>query len=157
MARAHLTRRAALALLAGATVAACSPGGDSDGATATPDPDAAIREQVAEQEWSLVALYDAVIAAQPALADDLGALRQQHVDHANALGSASPPASSASPSAVPNAPEVARATLIEAEAAAVRERTQACQATVGAEPARLLALIAASEAGHAAYLRGAAT
>ncbi len=157
MARAHLTRRAALALLAGATVAACSSGGNSDEATATSDPDAGIREQVAGQEWSLVALYDAVIAAQPALAGELAALRQQHVDHANALGSASAPPASASPPTVSSSPEAARATLLDAEAAAVRERTQACQAAVGTEPARLLALIAASEAGHAAYLRGAAT
>ena len=103
-----------------------------------------------------MSLYDAAIAAQPSLAAELAPMRQQHVDHAAALGTPSPAATSSATSAAPafSSTAAARAGLIEAEAAASRDRARACQSAIGAEPARLLALIAASEAGHAAYLRG---
>ena len=146
-----MTRRVALTLLVGAGVAACTPGGSADDPTASPDVDAGIRDQVVADEWSLVAQYDAVIAAQPSLAADLSPLRQHHVEHAQSLGSASPTTSSAPPASAATV-----TALADAETAATRQRGQACQSATGPDTARLLALIAASEAGHASYLRGLA-
>lgn len=146
----RLTRRATLALLVGAGVAACSPGDNADPEPSpTPDPDALTREDVAAQEWALVALYDAAIAAEPGQAKALATLRDQHVEHASALGSTTPGAS-APASAAPG-----RAQLAAAEEEASRARVTSCSRAVDAELARLLALIGASEAGHAAYLRTA--
>ena len=150
---ARLTRRAALALLVGAGVVACSPTSDA-GPTPSPtaDPDAQTRAEVAAQEWALVALYDAAIAAQPAQAAELSLLRDQHVEHATALGS-----STASASATATGPAPDRATLTAAEEEASRSRVTACARAVQPDLARLLALIGASEAGHAAFLRGRAS
>ena len=145
----RITRRTALALLAGGAVTACSPGsGTGPDASETPDPDALTREQVIRDEWSLVALYDAALAAQPN--PELSALRDQHAEHAAALGSASPPSASSS---APPAPS--RTALAESEASAAKQRAQACEMAADTDLARLLALIAASEAGHAAFLKRA--
>ncbi|MFM8773679.1 MAG: hypothetical protein ACKOFP_07545 [Actinomycetota bacterium] len=147
-----MTRRTALALLAGAGLAACTSGGDSDADTSpTADPDAATRAEVVAQEWALVALYDAAIAASPSNSRDLAVLRDQHVEHAGALGSSAATSSSASSAAAPT-PD--RAQLAVAEAEASRARVTACARAVQPDLARLLALIGASEAGHAALLKG---
>lgn len=146
----RITRRAALALLAGGAVAACTPGSDSGpDASPSPDADALTREQVAADEWSLVALYDAALSSQPDLAAELSTIRDQHVEHAAALGSSTPPSGSASASPAPPG----RDALAAAEATAAKQRAQACGSAHDTELARLLALIAASEAGHAAYLK----
>ena len=152
--QARLSRRAVLAIVAGVGVAACSPASDGGDATASPDGDATVTAQVCAQEWELVGLYDAAIAAQPSLASALAPIRPQHADHAAALGSTSPPPPSTSLTPSFATEGSTRSALAEAETAASRDRARACQAVVSAEPARLLALIAASEAGHAAYLRG---
>lgn len=146
---AWLTRRAALAIIVGAGVAACTPGGEAGpDPSPTSDPDALTRADVAAQEWTLVAMYDAAIAAQPAKADELAALRDQHIEHAQALGSTAPSGSALAMGAAPD-----RAQLTTAEMDASRDRVSACSRAVEPGLARLLALIAASEAGHAAVLR----
>lgn len=155
---ARLTRRALLggAALAGAALvaAACTPApgpepSDTSGAPA-PDVDAQVRDSVAADEASLTALYDAVIAAHPALASDLAVIRDEHREHAEALGVAP------SPAAAPAIGSRAEAlvALTDAEKRAVGQRTAACEAAAAEDLARLTALIAASEAGHAEYLRG---
>lgn len=149
----RLTRRAALALVVGAGVAACTPGDNAaPDPSPTSDPDALTREDVAAQEWALVALYDAAIAAQPGQAKALATLRDQHVEHATALGSSAP---LTSPSSATTVPDVAQ--LAAAEEEASRARVTSCSRAVEADLARLLALIGASEAGHAAYLRAASS
>jgi len=149
-----MTRRTALALLAGAGLAACTSGGDSVADTSpTVDPDAGTRAEVVAQEWALVALYDAALAAPSGRADELTLLREQHIEHARALGStpATPtPSASASVPPVPSAQDLAAA-----EADAARRRVNACSRAVEPELARLLALVGASEAGHAAFLKAA--
>jgi hypothetical protein len=111
-----------------------------------------VRSDVAAQEAAIIALYDAAIAAHPDLATDLATLRDEHAEHAEAVGSPAP---------APSAPAVgsraeALAAITEAEKQAIAQRTAACEAASGADLARLTALIAASEAGHVEYLRGIA-
>lgn len=161
--RAGLTRRTllaggiALGAVALAAAGCTSSPDDSSGGSPSPvdpDPDASVRQAVAEAEAAIIALYDAAIAAYPALAADLGAVRDEHRAHAEAMGIAV-----ASPSPSPPAPatrSAALAGLAEAERAAVLERTAACEASTGADLARVTALIAASEAGHVEFLRGIA-
>jgi hypothetical protein len=111
-----------------------------------------VRADVAAQESAIIALYDAVIAAHPALATDLAAIRDEHAAHAEAMGVAGP--STASP--VVGTRAEALAALSDAEKQAIAQRTAACEAASGADLARVTALIAASEAGHVEYLRGIA-
>ncbi len=157
--RGPLTRRALIggsALIGAALVAAaCSPSPSpepSDSATPEPDADAQVRADVAAQESAIIALYDAVIAAHPALASDLSAIRDEHAAHAEAMGVTGP---SAAPPVVGTQAE-ALAALSDAEKQAIAQRTAACEAASGADLARVTALIAASEAGHVEYLRGIA-
>ena len=156
---ARLTRRALIggSALVGASlvIAACSPSptpGPTDTPAPTEDPDAQVRADVATAEATLIGLYDAVIAAHPALASDLTVIRDEHAAHAEAMGVALPPA--AAP-AVGSRAE-ALATLTDAEQQAIAQRTAACESASGADLARVTALIAASEAGHVEYLRGIA-
>lgn len=157
-----VSRRAILAAGATLAAAACSPGTDAapspSGSTpeaAPPDPDLGLRSEVAAREWALVALYDAALAA-PGAPDPslLSLLRDQHREHAGALGS-SGPEDTASPTPTATGVDV-RARLIEAEQQAAGARSDACQAARDPDLVRLLALIAASEAGHAESLRGSA-
>ena len=138
-----------VALLAAACTSAPAPG-----PTATPspdvDPDAEVAATVAADEAMLIALYDAAIAAHPALAPELTALRDEHAAHAGAVGS--PPTPAGAPAVGSRAEAVAA--LLAAEERAVAQRTAACEAATAIELARLTALIAASEAGHAQFLRG---
>jgi len=147
-----ISRRAALAIIVGAGVAACTPAGEpSPDASSTSDTDALTRSDVAAQEWMLVAMYDAAIAAQPSKVDELTSLRDQHIEHAQALGSAAPGGSASPVSAAPD-----RAQLVAAELQASRDRVTACSRAAQPDLARLLALIGASEAGHAAFLKDGA-
>ncbi len=157
--RAGLTRRALLggSAVVGASLvmtAACTssiePPPESTAAP-EPDPDARIREEVAGQEAALIAVYDATIAAHPGLADALRGIREEHAAHAEAMG---PPVSGAAPPQVPATRAGAITALVEAEQQAIALRTSACEAAAGADLARVTALIAASEAGHAEFLRG---
>jgi hypothetical protein len=152
-----LSRRALLSgsalagavLLVGACTSAPSPA-PTVSPDPGPDPDEQVRAGVAADEAQLLALYDAVIAAHPALAASLTAIRAEHAEHAAAMGvSATPPA----PPAVGSRAE-AVAALIAAEQQAIAQRTVACEASAEGDLARLTALIAASEAGHAEFLRG---
>lgn len=154
-----LTRRALLggsaALGVTLLAAACStsPSPEPTSTTAPePDADAAVRVDVAAGEAALLALYDAVIAAHPALAADLTLVRDEHAAHAEAMGVPLP--SDAAP-AVGTQAEALTA-LTDAEQQAIAARTAACEAATGADLARVTALIAASEAGHVEYLRGLA-
>lgn len=156
---ARLTRRALIggSALVGASlvIAGCSPNPSpepTDTPAPTEDPDAQVRADVAAAEAALIALYDAVIAAHPALASDLTAVRDEHAAHAEAMGVAPSPVSAP---AVGSRTE-ALAALTDAEQQAIAQRTAACEAASGADLARVTALIAASEAGHVEYLRGIA-
>lgn len=154
---ARLTRRALISgsALAGVSlvIAACSSSpspGPTDTPTPTEDLDAQVRADVAAAEAALIGLYDAVIAAYPALASDLTAIRDEHAAHAEAMGVAPSPVIAP---AVGSRAE-ALAALADAEQQAIAQRTAACESAAGADLARVTALIAASEAGHVEYLRG---
>jgi hypothetical protein len=155
--RASVTRRALLggsAVVTAAVLVGCSSEPEpkpSDSPTPEPDADAQVRARVASDEIAIIALYDAVMAAHPDLSPELMPLRDEHAEHRDAVGDAS--ATTSPTPAVGTRPQ-AIAALIEAEQRAVAERTTACEAAAGTDVARLVALIAASEAGHAEYLRG---
>ena len=156
MRRPGLTRREILggSVLLGVLVACTadpSPGPTATSSGPGPEPDATVRADVAQQEADLIALYDATLAAHPDLTEALTPIRAEHAAHAEAMGvttTATPPASVASVRGE------ALANLIEAEQQAVALRTAACEACAEADLARTTALIAASEAGHAEFLRG---
>jgi len=157
----RLTRRAVLggsaivgvAILTGCTsdpapdASTASPTGESDAA----DADAPVRTSVAADEAAIIALYDAVLAAYPRLSADLAPLRDEHIAHADAMGESVAPAA---PPAAPASQPQALAALVDAEQQAVAQRTSACEESTGEDIARTIALIAASEAGHAEFLRG---
>ena len=164
-----LSRRAVLSAGVALAVAACSPSADAPPAPeqstpseSPPDPDLGLRGDVAAQEWALVALYDSALATPGTLDPSLLALmRDQHREHAAALGSAEPPAgaptsATGSPSTAPAPGGDVRARLIESEQQAAGARTDACGAARDPDLVRLLALIASSEASHAESLRGTA-
>ena len=137
----------------------CTSTADPDSSSASgtdpapaPEADAAVRAGVAADEAALIALYDAVIAAHPDLAGDLTPLRDEHVAHAESMGALE---SAPVPAGVGTRAQ-ALAAIREAEQRAVAERTASCEECTTADLARLTALIAASEAGHAQFLRGIA-
>jgi len=126
-----------------------------------------LRARIAEEVEALEAEYSAVMERFPESRESLADLAAEHGDHAQALRgpaaarSRSPSRSpSPSPSPFPSASSAARAAslpearraLAGVEVRASRRRgRQAVQA--GPVLARLLASIAACEAGHAALLR----
>ena len=143
-----MSRRAVLAAgagIAGAGVlAAC---GDS---TAAPGPaDDPVATEVAGAEQALIAQYQAFIAAFPQLSVELTPILDQHADHLKALGVTI--TSTAAPVAASD-PRTAVAVLADAEREAAKARRTSCVAATNPELARLLALIAASEASHAPAL-----
>ncbi len=155
-----VTRREVMGLGALLGLSACTGSGDGDstsgstsGSSTTSDPDAALAQQVAEQEWALVAAYDRALQAQPDLAPLLAPLRDQHREHASAVGSTQAPTGQSSSLAAGASREQVLSDLLAAERAAVTQRTEACDAARGSDFAALSALIAASEAGHVEYLR----
>lgn len=158
-----ITRRTGLALALAAPIgllAACSDGASdaavpagSDGSGDVPSGKQAVDQAV--QEADLVALYDAVLAAFPGsdAADVLAAVRDQHARHRDALGGATGP-SAATPT-VPTTLRGALTALADTEREASRARIRACVDAADPEKARLLSLIAASEASHVPALRAA--
>lgn len=120
------------------------------------DPDDQLRRSVAQSEIALIAAYDAAIAAFPTLAQRLGDFRDQHQAHLTAVslnldvGTASSPAS---PTRAPGGAASAVRSLRRLEAAAARDRIDACGAAADSDLAELLGRIAASESGHVAALR----
>lgn len=125
----------------------------SDSPSPETDADAQVRAIVTADETSIISLYDAVIAAHPDLSGDLSPLRDEHVAHREAMGD---PSSSTPPAPAVGTRAQAITALVEAERQAVAQRTTACETATGTDVTRLVALIAASEAGHAEYLRGLA-
>lgn len=160
LARRGLTRReglVALALLAPAgLLAACSGAEEpTPGSTTASAPTADLAGEVAAEESTLIATYDAVLAAT-GLGDEASArlalIRDQHAQHLEALGGTAGPATS-SESSSPLTTDAAVANLIAAEREASRSRIRACVSADDAELARLLTFIAASEASHVPALR----
>lgn len=148
------------ALLVGCTsVPEPAPTG-SEAPAPEPDADAQVRLDVAAGEAAIIGLYDAVLAAYPGLADDLAPLREEHLAHAAAMGDPIAPSPGSTdagpadvgPTDVGSQPQ-ALAALIDAEQKAVAQRTSACETSSEEQLARTIALIAASEAGHAEFLR----
>ncbi len=151
-----LTRRLALGLGAGTAawlMTGCS--GGSIPFIAPADPDDEVRQAVAVSEQELLAAYDAVIAALPALGPRLKPLRAQHAEHLAAMAptdvASASPAPGGSPSVAPNRPAALR-TLRRLESRAVRQRTNAAVQAADSELVEVLARIAASEAAHVAFL-----
>jgi hypothetical protein len=154
-----ITRRAGLRALALigpiGVLAACTDDGapiPGPSATATQEPPPA--EASAADEAALIAQYDTVLGAFPEADADvlaaLAAIRDQHVQHRDALGGAEP---QTDPSAPPVGVRAAITALIAAERQAGKARIRACVAAENPEVARLLALIAASESAHVPALR----
>ncbi|NHC13572.1 hypothetical protein [Motilibacter deserti] len=167
-----------LVALGGAGALGGCTGEDGPAPPAPPDPDAEPLLRARAAEDRLLALYDAAIAQQPALADRLEPFRAEHAGHLEALSAGSSPtpsltaptatspaapaaASSAAPTPAPGAPT---APALPATPAAVlrllaQEESAAADArvdglvTASAPVRRLLASIGASEAAHAALLR----
>ena len=133
-----------------------STAGPTDPVDPTADVDIALREGVAREEGDLIARYEATITAHPALADRLRPLAAQHREHRAALrgDAADTDDQTISPPAVSADAATALADLAAQERAAADSRTTACVDASGHTTARLLALIAASEASHAEALGG---
>lgn len=157
----HLTRRQGLTLLVALAVPAglSACGGESPEAspvatTAPPAPDLA--EVVAGEELALIALYDAALAGLPETDERrrtlLTALRQQHVEHRDALAPdvTIPLDEEASDGGTLDAAPVAPGLrdLAAAERKATKARIRACVETDDPQLARTLAFIAASESSH---------
>ena len=139
------------AVLIGATgiagtgiLTACANGTETSAAAADP-----VSAEVAGAEQALIAQYQAFITAFPELSVDLTPLLEQHADHAKAIGVKAPATSA--PVAAADA-RTAIAVLADAERAAAKARRASCVAATDPELARIVALIAASEASHAPAL-----
>lgn len=148
-----LGRRTALGLGAGAAAWLLTGCSSAPIPFIASDPDDDVRRSVAESERRLLAAYDAVLAALPALAPRLKVLRAQHADHLAAMGDlpADSPGATPSPTVPPNRPAALR-TLRRLESQAARQRTDAAVAASETDLVEVLARIAASEASHVAFL-----
>lgn len=115
------------------------------------DTDAAVRAEVASGEQAMIDLYNATIAAFPALSTKLTPIRDQHAAHLSAMDVAAP-----SPTAItqpaPASANDAVSALIAAERKATAGRTDACVKASTPQLAWALSLISASEASHVAWL-----
>lgn len=172
-----LLAAAALPLAAGSLAACTGDGGDAASTSPSPgapdDPDLALRRQVWADEAALLAAYDATLDAHPDLADRLAPLRAQHLAHRDATGVSGPSGANGgaaasggssagggtatgggSDAAVPSSRRAAVAALAALERKAAGARTDACGRAASGELARVLALVSASEASHAAALSG---
>jgi hypothetical protein len=148
--RTGLTRRQGL-LFALALPVATAAGCSSEAAPPVPpSPSGVDEDATVVDEQALIGRYEATAAAHPALAEALAPLADQHRAHLAALGS--PDAPGRPPTEVPALPSAALAALVQAERSASRQRIDACVAAESGDRARLLAFIAASEAGHVAAL-----
>src|SRR3954469_24357267 len=146
------------ALLGGAAVVCL--GGCTRHKPHIPTPRENLLDETLALEESLLAAYDAALAevrTATALARTLTLIRSAHAAHRTVLltagaVSASPATASPTPLPVPRG-ETAR-TLAASESAAATIRTDTCL-RAPRDLAPLLASLAASEAAHAALLRGA--
>jgi hypothetical protein len=145
--RALLAVPAAVSLLGG-----CSGSGvrSVSATTRSAVPGAALRATAGRDSIRLLALYDAAVAAHPALAGLLGPLRDDVARHAQAFG-----ARQSAVSASPQAPATASAAV--AALAATEQALADARATalLDAPPelARLLASVAAAGAVHVLLLK----
>ncbi len=177
------SRRAVLAGASAVLLAGCTGRGSPE--PPRPDPDDAVREQVSADVQRLVALYAATSTRHPSLRRRLDPLAAEHTAHLAALAGGRPRATpapvtsspssagtssagtssassaatassrpSASPPAVPPSPGQARSLLVRAERDGAAQRVIQ-SAAASPTLARLVAAIGASEAAHAALLRGA--
>ncbi|MFF4504179.1 hypothetical protein [Streptomyces sp. NPDC001401] len=161
-------RRSLLASAAGAALlVGCSTGsgGSEESAGGSLSVTQKARALAARDSVGLLGRYDAVLAAHPAVAEQLRPLRAEVVRHAEAfggtvakgggsIGSASPSASASESSpyaAVPANEKDALAELAAAERA-LADRRIAALLDVPGELARLLASVAAAGAAHAYLL-----
>ena len=138
-----VTRRALVAGIIGAplVLAACGSGGGGPSTSGAP------MSRCAQGEAGLIALYDAAITQHPDKAF-LVTIRAQHQEHLDAFVAAGASATQGAPTS-----NVSVKDLQKAEQSAADARTQDCiDAGTDAEVARLIALVAASEAAHAALL-----
>jgi len=160
------TRRSVLAAAASLPVVAagCSKGIGALGTPPRPSPDVAVVRDAIDAETFMIARYNAVLTAVPALAGSLRPLLQQHHEHLARLRARliEPPASSQAqdtssaaatpaPPPAPGTPAAAQNYLRLAEQAAA----STLLGKITAAPpslAQLLASIAASEATHALLL-----
>jgi hypothetical protein len=131
--------------------------GSTSGATSlaptnSPAPDEAIRASCATAEADLIARYDATLMAYPGIAG-LSTIRDEHAAHLEAFGVSVNPSSTPD---VATSQTQALKDLQQAEQSAAEARTTDCVAVGDAALARLIALIAASEAAHAVALGGTA-
>lgn len=150
--------------------------------TSTEDLDNSLRRTVRAQELALISVYDQAISLYPQLTASLRPLADQHRQHHDALAAPSATSDEAadlnatedldqseSEETEPTTPGDATglptndgpgalAALAAAERVAADQRTDSCVAAQLPTLARLLALIAASEASHAeALTRGGAS
>lgn len=156
----------AAAALAGCTSAGDRRPGQPDAAERAARAEAALRTRSAAAGRTLLARYDAVLAAHPALTGRLTPLRAAVAAHVTALGEGgttpAPPPSTA-PAPAPAAPKAAVPAPVPADPdAALRELASAARATADThttalltappEYARLLASVAAAGAVQAFLL-----
>jgi hypothetical protein len=147
----------ALALIGPAgLLVACSGDPAPDEPQPTPSP-TSVTDRTVASERELVALYAAVAAAFPDIAQALGAIGSQHAAHARALTGSDavdgPTGASPTPIAVPATRSAALDLLVASERRAQRERLDACVAAAEPGLARTLAFVGASEASHIPALR----
>lgn len=134
----------AAALAGSMALAACSSASPT---SANSDTDT-VRAQVAAAEGALVALYATTVAAFPELAAGLQPIMREHQAHLAAMGTGLA-TDAATPAGQPPATAAqALIALADAERRAAQQRREACVAASDDELARILALIAASEAAH---------
>ncbi|MDZ7576604.1 MAG: hypothetical protein U0904_00275 [Candidatus Nanopelagicales bacterium] len=149
-----IQRRTLLAgFLAGTALAAvgCSSGIPVIGST---DPDAEVKAGTAASEAGLIAIYDSVIEAFPALGKDLTPFRDQHSQHLSAIvGDGGAPASANVTIDVASQLDAARL-LRRAERQAAKLRVEGCVAARDASLSELLSVIGSCEAAHATFLAG---
>ena len=157
-----LTRREgliALALVAPAGIlAACTGSAEPSPPSASASaPPADLAAEVAGEESALIATYDALLAAVAGLGDEATALltliRDQHVQHLEALGAtaAQPAASTGTAPATACCGDQQSSSLRSAKPPAAGSAP--CVAADEPDLARLLTFIGASEASHVPALR----
>jgi hypothetical protein len=119
----------------------------------------AVRQQAARDSAALLARYDAVAAAHPALAARLRPLRAEVALHVAAFGGRAAPVPTATATPAPTVtatppPTSASAALASLAAAEqhLADRRATALLDVPGELARLLASVAAAGAGHVALL-----
>ncbi|WP_083647546.1 ferritin-like domain-containing protein [Kitasatospora sp. CB01950] len=145
------TRRSFLTLGALALLCGCTSGPDRARRPAAEDADRPLRLRQLAATDALLADYDAVLAANPGDADRLGNLRDDVVQHREALAQSLP---ASSPAASPSAASPAARTVADLAAAELRTAGLRLADLAAASPAlaRTLASAAAAGAAHAAAL-----